>query len=708
VTDATGRRRRLAPELIGLFLVYAATVGLALWQASEHPTPTIFSDELEMTQLARSIAATGHGTLRGLPRSGIPLGAYMSAPFWWVHDVPTAYVLLKAWGALVMATAVFPAYGLARLAVTPRWALFAAAGTGISPALAYAPVLVKEPTAYAACTLALFLVARFLAKPSWRGFLLAVASCILGWQAKDQLVTLFGVLGIALFMVAWRSARVTAFRSTWTSADWVGAVVLTVGLLVILNAMAAHHSLVWYTSTTFFQDRMLDYSLWAGGSLAIGLGIVPLIAGLASVVRPKGEPWSPGVDALAIVTATTVFSFCFYTAIKGTWLSLSLADLTLERNLIFLGPLLFAGTALFLQRRGGRWWAVVAAGLLALYLVHVTPYSLTSYPNYEAHGLAIIALANRIFRWPASTIEHALMTVSVVGTVLLLLVPRIRSMRAAAAVAAGIAAFTLAWTGTTEVYAAHGESLFSKRLYATLPKPVNWLDKTTQRRSVVFLGQAVRDPNPVNLLEFWNRSLVKVWALDGSAPGPGATATPNVDKPDGTLTNPHTDFVLVTPGVDVVGKRIGLPVGGYSLFRLDGDVIKLRTAQTGVYPDGWIGATSSYSQYAVPPGQTGTLVVVLSRTSWCGKDVRSVARVRVGPIAIDPQSYQPVIGEVTSEASVVLHSCQSQTLTVPTPGKPWRAEVTIVPTFSPAAIDPRQSDQRQLGAVVTYRYVPER
>ncbi len=99
----------------------------------------------------------------------MPLAAYLAAPFWWINDVPTAYSLIKASNALIMAAAVFPAYGLARLVVTPRWALFAAAGTGISPALAYAPILVKEPTAYPACTLALLLIARFVARPSVGG-----------------------------------------------------------------------------------------------------------------------------------------------------------------------------------------------------------------------------------------------------------------------------------------------------------------------------------------------------------------------------------------------------------------------------------------------------------------------------------------------------------------------------------------------------------
>ena len=90
-----------------LLTVYAATAGLALWQASNHPSPTIFTDEIEMTQLARSLAETGHATLRGQSIHGlVPLAAYLSAPFWWINDVPTAYSLIKAFGALIMAAAV--------------------------------------------------------------------------------------------------------------------------------------------------------------------------------------------------------------------------------------------------------------------------------------------------------------------------------------------------------------------------------------------------------------------------------------------------------------------------------------------------------------------------------------------------------------------------------------------------------------------------
>ncbi len=65
-------------QLIGLAAVYAVTAALAVWQASRHLTPTIFSDELEMTQMSRSIAETGEGTLRGQPTGLPPLAAYLT------------------------------------------------------------------------------------------------------------------------------------------------------------------------------------------------------------------------------------------------------------------------------------------------------------------------------------------------------------------------------------------------------------------------------------------------------------------------------------------------------------------------------------------------------------------------------------------------------------------------------------------------------
>lgn len=690
-------------EIVGLFLVFAAAAGLALWQASNHLSPTIFTDELEMTSLSRSIAATGHAALRG-ESAGAPLAAYLSAPLWWINDVPTAYGLVKALSAVLMASVVFPAYALARLAVRPRWALFAAAGTGLAPALAYAPILVKEPTAYPIGALGLYLIARWLAFPGKTGFALAVASCVLGYLAKDQLAVLFAVLALGAASLAWETERAKAFRATWTRGDWIGAIALTIGAAILVNALITHRSVSWYVSTTFFQDRMVEYGLWAAGALTIGLGIVPTVAGLASVVPPNGEARQPGVQALAVVTVASLGCFGLYTAIKASYISTQFATLTLERNLIFVAPVLFAGTALFFQRGGGRWWAVAAAGSFVLYLVRSTPYSLAQYPNYEAHGLAIAAFANRIFRWPTDTIEHALVAVTVVATVVLVLVPLLGSRRVGRTVVTALAAATLVWTVTGEIYAAHGESLFSRRLYETLPRPANWVDRATGTRPVVFLGQAVADTNPIHLLEFWNRSVEGVWSLDGSAPGPGATVTPNLEKPDGTLSPPHTDYVVAIPGVDVAGERLGAPVAGYQLVRLPGRQLRLRSARTGIAPDGWMGAEATYAKYDVLPTERGTLRVGLSRAGWCGKDVRSVVVVQIGPVTVSKDGAA-AIGRVTAERTGVIHSCQTlDDFELPTPAAPWLARVSVDPTFSPAELDPSLSDPRQLGATVSFSY----
>jgi hypothetical protein len=43
---------------------------------------------------------------------------------------------------------------------------------------------------------------------------------------------------------------------------------------------------------------------------------------------------------------------------------------------------------------------------------------------------------------------------------------------------------------------------------------------------------------------------------------------------------------------------------------------------------------------------------------------------------------------------------------LPPPDAPWRIEVELEPTFSPNEIDPRNSDRRQLGAVMEAGFRP--
>ena len=140
-----------------------------------------------------------------------------------------------------------------------------------------------------------------------------------------------------------------------------------------------------------------------------------------------------------------------------------------ERNLIYLTPLLFVGTALVLERRSISLAATAVATAFALYLVATTPYALETYPNYETHGLAIAAFANRIPKWPAETIENILLLIALASGLTLLALRFLRG-RVLVGIAATVAVFALAWSLTAEIYAANGERGASDQQFATLPE----------------------------------------------------------------------------------------------------------------------------------------------------------------------------------------------------------------------------------------------
>ena len=427
MTGAAPMRRRwderLALDaLVPLLAAYFALCVLYAWQAWRRETPTIFTDELEITQISRAIATTGHPARREQAYVFTSIVPYLTAPAWWIHSVATAYEVIKYAQALVMALAIFPAYGIARHVVSRPWALFAAIATIAAPALSYAPILVEEPFAYPVATLALYLIVRAVARPSWRTLILAAAGCVLAAATRSQLVSISGVFGLCLLALAWQTERMRRWRSTWSRYDWVGAWVLAVGAVFAFSAYMGRHSGEWATTTAMWKWRIFDYGVWAVGALAIGCGILPLIATIAMLIRPRADWREPGLRAVGIVTASALASFCWYAGVKGAYLSTIFSSLVVERNLIYLYPLLFTGTAVIFARRDARWWAVVPAGAIVLYLVTSPPTEIEQFPYYEAHGLSILAFLNRELVWTAARINTSLVVAAVVATLILLVV----------------------------------------------------------------------------------------------------------------------------------------------------------------------------------------------------------------------------------------------------------------------------------------------
>ena len=706
--------------LVGAYLLLAT---LYAWQAWRRETPTIFSDELETTQISRAIAETGHAARRGEPYGFTSLVPWLTAPMWWLHPVATAYEAIKTVQAFVMAAAIFPAFLLARRVLSPGWAYFAAVAAIAGPALSYAPILVEEPWAYPAATLAFWLLVRAVDRPARWPIALAVGSCFLAVLVRSQLVALFGALGFGLVALGWRTEPMRRWRATWSRWDWVGAVVLGVGGVVAVVAFLGHHSTEWSTATTLWKGRMVEYGSWAGGAFAIGIGIVPAIALLAALAVPRAERDRPGVRAFVIVSGGAVVSFGWYAAVKGAYLSTNFSSLIVERNLVYLAPLAFVATAYLLERGAAPIWSVVVAGAAVLGLVIWVPIErgLDNFPYYEAHGLAILALANREWAWPLGRIETAVEALTVVGTVVVLLVGtrlRTRLSGVAAPVAIGTAVALLVWNVTAEVYASIGEHDFSALVERNIPKPNDWVDRAAGSGSVTMLGQHMSDnPLGVSSTEFWNRSIAKVWSVDGTGPGPGHTLTPDLLDAEGTLwPNPRTDFVLASGGVEVVGDEVAANRGS-TLVRLDGNPIRLRSNTTGIAGDGWmvgdpgnpdVPARAAYNRFDVSDGGTGTAVVTLSRQTFCpaGAHLPGEAVVRIGILGRG-EDKQPAILRQTASDTQYVPACGFRTFVLPTPSAPWRVEVAIQ-TFVPSQVDPKGSagERRALGARVSFDVVP--
>ena len=697
---------------VPILVVYFALAALYAWQASRRPVPTIFTDELELTQLARAIAETGEPARRGVPYEGFAsLAAYVLAPVWWLGSATASWAAAKLILVLAMTATVFPAYGLARM-VVPKWYALAAAGASVAvPALAYSPFLVEEPLAYPVSTLALWLIARSLERPSKGRVAAALGICVIAVLTRTQLAILLVAFALGLLWLAWESEVARRWRSEWTTWDWVGAVTIALGVAFAVMAAIGQASEAWRNTMLEFKYRIFEHASWALGALAIGVGVLPVLLGVAALARPGSEQRDPRTRAFITTSVAALVVFVMYAGIKGAYNSTVFSTLVVERNLIYLCPILFISTALAFARGIGRGWAIAGATILTLWVITIVPLRLDQYPYYEAHGLAIATFFNRELSWSEGVIQGVLVAVCVLSLLVVLALGLLRRGSPGFSAVAGVTAVAVvAWGLTGQVYAAEGERRLSVQIDKNLPQPYDWVDEATGGDSVVVLGQQIRDATGLQLTEFFNPSVQKVWSLDGSAQTVGGPIlTPDLDAVDGTLTPiPDTQYVLAVNGVTLQAPIVAQRDNAV-LYRIEGGPIRLKDALVGRQTDGWmVGsaedpvARASYTRYDVSEDKPGLAVVRLTKIGWCpdlGSRTLGKVTVRIGPVGIGPDK-QPRIEEVTQSKRFDLPDCEANGEDLIPPKVPWRIEITVAPTFIPAEIDPSYSDRRRLGAVV--------
>jgi hypothetical protein len=435
------------------------------------------------------------------------------------------------------------------------------------------------------------------------------------------------------------------------------------------------------------------------------------------LARPR-EPRTPAFRAFVGLFAASLAVFWLYTGIKAAYLSTVFATRVEERNMIYLIPLVAVAFAVFLDSPRVRPWALAVSGALVGYLLVVTPYQLSIRPYSDAPGLSVLGWANVHYHWGDTDVQKALLGALAFSLVFGLAAAFGRRYRTAltpllAAVAIGV----LAWSLTGEISFANASNGQSRLFVKYLPHPLDWVDRANGRQPTAYIGTAMSEGNGTWSLEFWNRSLVAIGSLDNTAPGPGAVLGPVPYAGDGRVINdPHTPYVLAGKGVDPQGTLVARR-GDLRLYRIHGP-LKLRSYQTGVYPDGWTGKQATYSRFATGPRRPGTLTIIASREGWKGNSLAGVVSIAIGTLR--PASLAtiqnpcegghcvdtaPTIGRQLAFRQVTVGSGELKRLRIRvTP--PFQVEVAVYPTFAPA--DFGAYDKRQLGVQTQFGFAPGR
>ena len=141
-----------------------------------------------------------------------------------------------------------------------------AIGAVAAPPLAYGPYLLEEPLAYPYSTTALWATAVAVARPSRGRIALAAALALVAPFVRGELAVLLAVFAAGMAVLLWRTERFTRWRSSWTTWDWVGAVVLTIGAALAVSAAYCFLSVFHLSSSTSAATRASTAGSRAGAA----------------------------------------------------------------------------------------------------------------------------------------------------------------------------------------------------------------------------------------------------------------------------------------------------------------------------------------------------------------------------------------------------------------------------------------------------------
>src|SRR5262245_33946959 len=225
--------RRPSPALAALVVVLLASVALRFVAALGLDAPWIAPDEFAYGLLGRAFWTTGHmQLLDGSSQSyglypvvaGLPLALFGAA---------TGLAVLKGVEAILITSTAAIAFVWARPVAGAGWAVAAAALTVALPGFAYSGLIMKESVAIPTATLALWLLARALARPSLANQALLGGGVALAVAVRFQAAILLPTILVAALLHAWFCRDRTVLRRFVPTLATLG-IVAALGIGVVL------------------------------------------------------------------------------------------------------------------------------------------------------------------------------------------------------------------------------------------------------------------------------------------------------------------------------------------------------------------------------------------------------------------------------------------------------------------------------------------
>jgi glycosyltransferase involved in cell wall biosynthesis len=692
------RRFPEVPIWLWLGALYAVAVTVLLTLALRVKSPWIMVDELVYSDTARSVADGAGFTIRGTSAGyGYVYPLLLSIPYALFERITDAYAFARVVNALVMASVVFPVYLVARRVVKPSAALAAAALAVAVPPMVYVASLMTENVFYPLFMWLVVALVLALERPTLRRQLAVLALCLLLFLTRAQAVALVAAVLTAPLALAWiergRPRSLRAWRPLYAIA--------AAGVLLVVVVELARGRSVFDVLGGYSVTGSASYHFWPAlkwlvlhlSGLALALWVVPFAA--LVVVLASARHLDPPLRAFAAATASL-----------GAWLVLEVGVFASrysfrieERNLFYLAPLFLIALFAWIERgqpRPPR--ATVVAALLPVALVGAIPFTglLNENSQSDTPFLQPWWYLGDTWTGRATVAVVASVTAFALAAVFLWLPARFAGWLPAL-VAVGFLATWLpleAWPRGFPQAAVH-------QYDAAVAAGTSWIDNAVGPRAKVGVlwsgGSAIRAWEN----EFWNRSIRRVYGLDGAELAGGmAQVGVSARRSTSELVDAHgrpivdVDYVLTDSRAPVVGTLVAADEDHrLALYRVRKPV-RLAQRITGWYDDFWTGPTLRWTRAQCRGGRLRF-------------DVRS------DPGLFKGTTQRLTISGTTPARTIVVHpDGPPRTFTLPLQPREGRCVVQlgVSPTRIPAA-DPglHSNDPRTLGLHVDYvRYLAPR